>query len=189
MTRDSRLDPSSLHVPTAIAWVPGDEGFVNLNTDGSVRTNSGKAAAGGLIRNSQGNWSTAFTVNLGVCSITRAEIRGVIEGLRLAWSAGHRKILVQTDSRTALALLTDPGEVTHNHSLEVLQFRELLTREWEVILKHVYREANHAADFLANPGHQLSYGVHLIRTSDCNLGFHLLYDSLGISESRPILSS
>ncbi|CAN1124720.1 hypothetical protein LINPERHAP2_LOCUS2499 [Linum perenne] len=97
--------------------------------------------------------------------------------------------MVQTDSRTALALLTYPGELTHNHSLEMLQFRELLTRDWEVILKHVYQEGNYAADFLANLGHQLSYGAHLIPTSDCNLGFDLLYDSLGISESRPILSS
>ncbi|CAN1152638.1 Putative ribonuclease H protein At1g65750 [Linum perenne] len=63
-----------------------------------------------------------------------------------------------------------------------------LIRDWEVILKHIYREGNHAADYLANLGHQLSIGLHLIPTSDCNLGYHLLYDSLGISEPRNIMN-
>ncbi|CAN1123218.1 hypothetical protein LINPERHAP2_LOCUS1756, partial [Linum perenne] len=65
----------------------------------------------------------------------------------------------------------------------------LLARDWEVILKHVYREGNRAAYFLANLGHSYSFGVHLIPISDCNLSSHLLYDSLGISESRSVLSS
>ncbi|CAN1152639.1 Putative ribonuclease H protein At1g65750 [Linum perenne] len=171
-----------------IAWEPGDEGWSIINTDGYVLSSPHKAAAGGLIRNSFGHCSLAFTVNLGACSITRAEIRGVIEGLKLAWDAGHRKVIIQTDSKAALILLSAEADAAHHPSMEVNQFREPLARDWEVILKHIYREGNHAADYLANLGHQLSIGLHLIPTSDCNLGYHLLYDSLGISEPRNIMN-
>ncbi|CAN1845162.1 hypothetical protein LINPERHAP1_LOCUS37745 [Linum perenne] len=87
---------------------------------------------GGLVRNSSGYCILAFTVNLGSCSITRAELRGILIGLR---------------------------------------------------------EGNHAVDFLTNLGHQRPIGIHSILVSDCNLDFHLLYDALGISESRTILSN
>ncbi|CAN1270140.1 hypothetical protein LINPERPRIM_LOCUS13817 [Linum perenne] len=34
-----------------------------------------------------------------ICSITRAELRAIVEGLKLAWSIGIRKLAVQTDFR------------------------------------------------------------------------------------------
>ncbi|CAN1131448.1 hypothetical protein LINPERHAP2_LOCUS6410 [Linum perenne] len=33
----------------------------------------------------------------GICSITWAELRAIVEGLNLAWSIGIRKLAVQTD--------------------------------------------------------------------------------------------
>ncbi|CAN1178450.1 hypothetical protein LINPERHAP2_LOCUS33673 [Linum perenne] len=38
-----------------------------------------------------------------------------------------------------------------------LDFRDLVARDWDVRLRHVYREGNHAADFLACIG--LSYSI------------------------------
>ncbi|CAN1241241.1 hypothetical protein LINPERPRIM_LOCUS4882 [Linum perenne] len=38
-------------------------------------------------------------MNLGNCSITRAEWKGVVSGLQLAWEQGYRKIQLQLDSR------------------------------------------------------------------------------------------
>ncbi|CAN1152796.1 hypothetical protein LINPERHAP2_LOCUS18981 [Linum perenne] len=67
---------------------------------------------------------------------------GVLTGLRLAWEAGYKKVLVQMDSRAAIALLQDPNHVTHHHSIEVLQFRDLLTKDWTVEIRHIYREGN-----------------------------------------------
>ncbi|CAN1791847.1 Putative ribonuclease H protein At1g65750 [Linum perenne] len=59
-----------------IAWEPGPEDWVTLNSDGSVDAQRGKAAAGGLVRNSEGRCLLAFSMNLGTCSVTRAELRG-----------------------------------------------------------------------------------------------------------------
>ncbi|CAN1147355.1 Putative ribonuclease H protein At1g65750 [Linum perenne] len=83
---------------------------------------------GGLVRNSSGHCLLAFTANLGSCSITRAELWGILIGLRLAWNAGYKKIIVQTDSQVAVQLLTDDSSTNHHHGLEVTQFKEFNAR-------------------------------------------------------------
>ncbi|CAN1749887.1 Putative ribonuclease H protein At1g65750 [Linum perenne] len=124
-------------------------------------------------------------MNLGVCSITRAEIRGALEGISRAWAQGHKKVEVQLDSTAAIAILLDTdSKIEHNHALEVFEFRDWIRKDWELRLKHVYREANQAADFLANFGHGLQRGCHSVAISDCNLAYHIRYDALGISEPR-----
>ncbi|CAN1799415.1 Putative ribonuclease H protein At1g65750 [Linum perenne] len=109
-----------------------------------------------------------FSSNVGSCSITHAELRGVAIGLKLAWEAGARKVVVQADSRAAIALLL---------------------RNWEVVFHHTYREGNRTADFLANLGHSLPFGTHSIPVSDCNLCFYLRLNCMGISEPGSIIVS
>ncbi|CAN1127862.1 Putative ribonuclease H protein At1g65750 [Linum perenne] len=104
-------------------------------------------------------------MNLGACSITRAEIRGAITGLELAWDYGFQIVELHLDSRAPISILTSPEQPVH---------------------QHVYREANKAADFLASHGSQFPFGIHLFPLSDCNLGHILRYDCLGISEPRLI---
>ncbi|CAN1743222.1 Putative ribonuclease H protein At1g65750 [Linum perenne] len=108
----------------------------------------------------------AFSYNLGRCSITRAELRGAVHGLSIAWNLGYRRVLVQMDSAAAIAILEAKGEIDH---------------------QHIYREANKAADSLANRGHSLGLGCHLISGSDRGLGLYLRYDCIGVSENRLIL--
>ncbi|CAN0846217.1 Putative ribonuclease H protein At1g65750 [Linum grandiflorum] len=77
-----------------IKWRPGDEGWFTLRTDGSLRSPQREASAGGVIHDDRDSFVKTFTVNLGCCSITPAEMRGIVEGLKLAWSLGIRKIKV-----------------------------------------------------------------------------------------------
>ncbi|CAN1778824.1 Putative ribonuclease H protein At1g65750 [Linum perenne] len=72
-----------------IVWRPGDGGSTTM---------------GGLLRDGNGRFLQAFSANIGDCSITRAELRAIVQGLRLAWSTGIRKVVVQSDSRAALAI-------------------------------------------------------------------------------------
>ncbi|CAN0870343.1 Putative ribonuclease H protein At1g65750 [Linum grandiflorum] len=67
-----------------IGWRPGDEGWFTLSTDGSLRSPQRMSAAGGVIRDDRGSFVKAFTMNLGCYSITRAEMRGIVEGLNEA---------------------------------------------------------------------------------------------------------
>ncbi|CAN1297159.1 Putative ribonuclease H protein At1g65750 [Linum perenne] len=120
---------------------------VTLNSDGSVDYKVGKAAAGGLLRDSEGRCLLAYSMNLGACSITRAEMRGAIEGLQRVWNAGHRRVILKLDSRAAIALLTNGGETMNQHAMETLRFQELQDRDWTLMIQHAYREGDRAADF------------------------------------------
>ncbi|CAN1807830.1 Putative ribonuclease H protein At1g65750 [Linum perenne] len=112
-----------------IAWDPGPPGWTTVNTDGAVNQESGKAAAGGFVRNSNGQCLGAFAMNIGYCSITRAELRGAIQGLRLAWVVGVRRVELQVDSMTVVQLIESPNDPMHLHAMEVRDIRELLSRD------------------------------------------------------------
>ncbi|CAN1841568.1 Putative ribonuclease H protein At1g65750 [Linum perenne] len=84
LNRSSRMAPlGTVKVNASIAWDLGPPGWMVLNTDGSVITSSGAAAAGGLIRDELGRCRLAFSSNVGFYSITRAELRGIATGLKL----------------------------------------------------------------------------------------------------------
>ncbi|CAN1131087.1 Putative ribonuclease H protein At1g65750 [Linum perenne] len=174
------------HHTIDIAWDPGPDHWVTLNSDGVVDVTRGKATAGGLVRDSMGRCLLAYSMNLDNCSITRVEIRGALEGLQRAWEAGYRNVIVQLDSKAALSILTR-GETLNQFSLEIAHFRELQGRDWELIMRHTYREGNRAADHLASIGYGYPVGSHTVSISDCNLGHFLRYDCLGITEQRSVL--
>ncbi|CAN0905125.1 Putative ribonuclease H protein At1g65750, partial [Linum grandiflorum] len=129
----------------------------------------GVPAVGGVLRTDTGRFVKAFAANLGSCSITRAEMRAIVDGLQLAWTLGIRRIRVQSDSMMAIAILAKDFELDHQHAALVLQFKELCSRQWEVHLLHSYHEANNAADYLANLGHSLPYGIHIFDFPDRGL--------------------
>ncbi|CAN1855972.1 hypothetical protein LINPERHAP1_LOCUS41924 [Linum perenne] len=61
-------------------------------------------------------------MNLGACLITHVEIRGAIEGLNRAWDAGYRRIILEMDSRAAIAVLTNGDSMMSQHAMETIQF-------------------------------------------------------------------
>ncbi|CAN1153949.1 Putative ribonuclease H protein At1g65750 [Linum perenne] len=168
-----------------IAWRPGDEGYFILNTDGSRYNHSGSTAIGGLLRDDGGRFIQAFTANLGNCSITRAELSAIVQGLKLAWSIGIRKLIVQSDSRTAISILHN-GASNHQHAAIISEFLELKARRWDVSIVHVYREAYCGADYLANLGHSCNFGLHILSHPDISLAHWLRYDLIGVAVPRVI---
>ncbi|CAI0384499.1 unnamed protein product [Linum tenue] len=51
---------------------------------------------------------------------------------------------------------------THPHYILISQIQQLLSRDWQVVLKHVFREGNVVADYLASLGNSHSVGEHAI---------------------------
>ncbi|CAN1798785.1 Putative ribonuclease H protein At1g65750 [Linum perenne] len=172
---------------TDIAWEPGPNDWWVLNTDGSVNTNLGKSTAGGLLRDNSGKCLFAFTMNLGFCSITRAELRGAIQGLQLAWEAGFKKVILRLDSQAAISILTNEDSTEHQHGLEVITFRELNARNWSIKIEHTYREGNSAADHLAALGYDYPIGNHIIPITCNSLVYFLRRDCIGVTKPRSIL--
>ncbi|CAN1120866.1 Putative ribonuclease H protein At1g65750 [Linum perenne] len=182
----SREAPGYARQTQLIGWRLGDEGWFTLNSDGSLHTNSNSAAVGGLIRDDQGRFIVGFATKLGSCSIARAEMRGIVDGMTIAWNHGIRKLQIQSDSVTAVRMLSDALWLNHQHFNLVRSFQELKARNWEVSIEHIYREANNAADFIANSGHDLELGTFIF-TSPCNsLLYWIRYDLIGVSLPRQI---
>ncbi|CAN1153629.1 Putative ribonuclease H protein At1g65750 [Linum perenne] len=163
-----------------IAWRPGEEGWATLNTDGSRLQHSGATAIGGLIRDEKGSFVRAFCANIGDCSITRAELRAIVEGVQLAWNLGFKKVAIQSDSRATVAILQSEVASAGQHTALVAEFQDLMMRDWEVSLSHIYREANCTADYLANLGHSYDVGLYLFNSPDSALAHWLRYDLLGV---------
>ncbi|CAN1247531.1 Putative ribonuclease H protein At1g65750 [Linum perenne] len=155
----SREAPGLARQAHLIGWRPAGDGWFTLNSDGSLYSNPNKAASGGLLRDDNCRFVYAFTANLGICSIMRAELKGTIEGMKLAWDKGMRKLRVQSDSKVVVDMISSAAAGYNTHAALLLQFTELCSREWQVSIHHIYREANFAVDYPANLGHSFDLGI------------------------------
>ncbi|CAN1123860.1 Putative ribonuclease H protein At1g65750 [Linum perenne] len=171
---------------TDISWQPDPDPWMTMNTDGSVDQHH-NATAGGAIRDASGNCLQAFAMNYGSCSITRAEIRGIVDGLEIAWQAGFRHVAVQTDSKCALQILTNGTDTDHQHAAAILKFQELTKRDWTLKMNHIYREGNALADHLANSAHSMALGLHQIDSSNSAVAYWIAYDRVRSSQPRLVL--
>lgn len=76
-------------VTTLITWTKPSTNWMKVNTDGSVKS-SGRASAGGIIRNDKGKWYRGFVHNIGICTVPTAELWGMVHGLEFSWDLGIR---------------------------------------------------------------------------------------------------
>ena len=108
------------------------------------------AGGGGLIKDDAGNWMVGFTINIGCCSTVEAELWAVIQGLKLAWDKGYRKVILLVDSSVVVNWLNNRNCYHNSQSNLVAVCPDLLDQSWDVKVQHMYREGNQAADMLAN---------------------------------------
>ncbi|CAL1377016.1 unnamed protein product [Linum trigynum] len=156
------LGRSGLRRDVAVGWRPAPTGWITVNSDGSLLRPLESTAAGGALRDGQGRLLGSYSMNLGKCSTTRAELWGAIQGLQMTWDLGHRKVELQLDSMTA-------------------------ERDWELQISHIYREGNFLADHLAHLGHSLQPGTFVYNPTDSYITHWTLYDSVGGFTVRSII--
>ncbi|GKA47118.1 FACT complex subunit SSRP1 [Tanacetum coccineum] len=139
-----------------VRWVAPPLDWVLLNTDGASRGNPGEAGGGALIR-----------------------------GIIMARDVGIRKLIIKVDSQVVVRLME--GEIIcHTHAFyTVKKCRNLLkSLDWEVKLEHCYREANRAADWLANHGCEQKERLCMFDSTSPDLGSIILEDVKGVALSR-----
>lgn len=102
-----------------------------------------------------------FTINIGVCSIFLNELLGMLLGLKIAWNNSMQKLLLEYDNLAMVMAIQ--GNFTNGIEASSLirEIRRMLLYDWEVHIAHVYQEANHIADWLANRDVSLPLGVQL----------------------------
>lgn len=79
-----------------------------------------------------------------------------IHGLRLCWESNQRRLELCTDSVEAINLMMRGCNRDYPFHDLVDTALNLLAQDWEVIVRHVPREANSCADQLARLGHTTS---------------------------------
>ena len=79
--------------------------------------------------------------------------------LKLAWSNSFRKIILEIDFAATLSLIHKDVDIKYPYALVICKVQELLSRNWDVRVVKIFREANHAANCLASLGHFIQLGV------------------------------
>ncbi|MBA0731830.1 hypothetical protein Gogos_015953, partial [Gossypium gossypioides] len=123
-------------------FVPGSsDGWVYLNTDGSVKSVDMFAVAGGLLEDHNGNWIVGFTRYLDNCEVINSELWGILDGLQIALDCGYRKVIIRIDNLEAVNLIHEGVRNGSNFTLvrRILLFLKLL-RHWN--LKYIPKDKN-----------------------------------------------
>ena len=113
----------------------------------------GLVGAGRVLRDHQGQWISGFFAQVGLATNNMAELVAVRQGLAMAWNMGLKFLQLELDSKVVLTWLTNNNmNYPPNMMPLVCDCRNLLDRDWEVHVLHVYCEANASADALVKRG-------------------------------------
>ncbi|GKU93693.1 hypothetical protein SLEP1_g7267 [Rubroshorea leprosula] len=113
---------------------------------------------------------------------------GAGDGLSFAVARGFTKIIVETDSKVAVTLLNSDRNSFHPFATLLDDCRALLRQPPEVQLRHIYREANTAADLLAKMGTTLVSSVVVLEQCPADMYNMLYLDVMGNSLPRNIVT-
>ncbi|CAN1132392.1 hypothetical protein LINPERHAP2_LOCUS6988 [Linum perenne] len=66
---------------------------------------------------------------------------------------GAKKVILELDSLAAVQSINGPTICNSRHAAIIQNIHLLHSRNWQVIVRHCYREANRVANLLAHMGH------------------------------------
>ncbi|KAL4283772.1 hypothetical protein GQ457_16G009340 [Hibiscus cannabinus] len=138
-------------------WHSPHSGWVKANVDGAVIPVDLTAACGGVLRDDSGQWLLGFSRSLGCCSVLFAELWGVHDVLKHAWSMGCRKVIIETDSADVADLFSSRQEDLRGYII-ASTVRQMLNLDWEVTVCKISRVCNRVADALAKASRGLPVG-------------------------------
>ena len=131
-------------------------------------------------------WQGGFALNIGICSAALAELWGVYYELCIAWDRGIRRMEVEVDSESVAGFLKTGIQDSNPLSFLVRMCYGFISRDWSVQISHVYREANHLADGLANYAFSLPFDLHFFEVVPESVVSVLLEDFHEMSRLRQI---
>lgn len=86
-----------------------------------------------------------FFSRFSTCDIVDAELWGLYDGLCCAWDMGLLMVLIETDSLAVVHTLKIQA-TSASYNVMVRSIKDMLRRDWEVCVVHVYQESNRVAD-------------------------------------------
>ena len=118
-----------------------------------------------------------FVLNIGDTDSLAAELWGVRAGLMLARELQLPNVIVELDAAIVVQFLTLGLPIQHPYSVLVHDALQLITEGWVSKVRHILREGNRCADFLANLAQSKPFGVTILSEPPSGL-LQLLHDDL-----------
>ncbi|CAJ2628490.1 unnamed protein product [Trifolium pratense] len=144
-----KLHPPNPLVIKEVIWQPPLEHWVKCNTDGPF--NNHKSSCGDIFRNHKAESLCCFAENIGLKSAFMAELCGAMTAIEIANSRNWNNLWLETDS-TLVVMAFKSSELVPWELSNRWMNCNLLTRNMNFVVSHVYREGNQCADGLANIG-------------------------------------
>ena len=159
-------------------------GWLTLNTDGLATSNTGLAGGGGLIRDENGDWVTGFARRIGSTNSFMAELWALRDGLHLCLQANAHSIMIEIDAQAIVDAFNSPTSCNAFVSTIMEDCRLMANRIPQRRFRHIYREANKCADFLARLGLFLDSEFVVFSSPPVDLSSFLEADAIGLFVSR-----
>lgn len=102
--QNHKLIPSTI-VTHFIKWYPPIALCIKLNVDGAFTPTNSHRGAGGVLRNSIGEWLLGFSCGFHCTSSNQAEFLALKQGLNLAISLGITHLEINSDSKVLIQSL------------------------------------------------------------------------------------
>ena len=172
----------------SVRWEKPMAGWLTLNTDGSATGsaagNSSVAGGGGLIRDENGEWVTGFARRIGSTNSFLAELWALRDGLQLCLQANVHSVNIELDAKAIVDALNSPTSHDAFVSPIMEDCRFMASRIPQKRFRHIYREANKCADFLARAGLLLESEFVVFPSPPVDLGSLLEADAVGLFVNR-----
>ncbi|KAH1120954.1 hypothetical protein J1N35_004114 [Gossypium stocksii] len=133
-----------------------------VNTDGARKTNTGLAAAGGVLRGHNGRWKAGFARNIGVYSIVEAKLWGIHGEFIQAWKTEARRLILETDSLSTVQLIQRSDQEESANAI-LREIKKMLRWNWTTNLIHTHREGNRVTDKMATIALTKDLGLYYFR--------------------------
>lgn len=131
-----------------IIWQKPVTGTYKINVEGSYR-NNGSAGIGGIVRDSDGNFISAFSWSVQSTSSTYTEALAAKFGSILCTDNGLTNFTLEMDSLVVANILINKN-TTNMKLKKIIYDINVINERASVNISHCFREANLIADFLAN---------------------------------------
>ena len=143
-----------------------------------------KAGGGGLIRDTNGEWVTSFARRIGKTSSFLAELWALRDGLQLYLQIQGQVVLIELDSKTIVDAFNSQAYSNTIVSSIMDDCRHMILRILQTCFRHIYREANRSADYLAKLGTSIEGDFIVFHSPPVDLVSILEADASGLHVNR-----
>ena len=171
-------------ITKSIRWEKPRAGWLTLNTDGSAGSNSGPARGGGLVRDENGNWVKGFARRIGNTFSYLTELWAPRDDLQPCLEMHAQFVVIEVDAKAIVEALNSPTFSSSCVSPIMDECKHMANRLHQVRFRHIFREANRCADFLASLGTLLENDFIIFTSPPVDLIPFLEADANGVYINR-----